>query len=67
MDGNEEVAELRIANVRGFVVALQAIKAAKPQVHFSELAAQRKALSHGATVAIEEVASVQYHRLVHVN
>ncbi len=31
MDGGEEAAELRIANVRGLVMALQAIKPAKPQ------------------------------------
>ena len=31
MDGDEEAAELRIANVRGLVMALQAIKPAKPQ------------------------------------
>ena len=43
MDGNEEAAELRIANVRGFVVALQAIKPAKPQVRITQLATALKA------------------------
>ena len=34
MDGDEEAAELRIVNVRGLVMALQAIKPAKPQASY---------------------------------